>query len=123
MSAAASLAAALAAPRPARAEEKRAFVKDPSFYGRWSYAEPADIVPFVEATAARGDAAAVLKAMDEFGEYYPMYKLGDEKGQMLARLVRDRAPKNSVEVGTFLDTAPYGRRPTFRRRQVDVRRV
>ena len=102
LSAAASLAAALAAPRSARAEEKRAFVKDPSFYGRWSYAEPADIVPFVEATAARGDAAAVLAAMDEFGQYYPMYKLGDEKGRILAQLVRDRAPRNSVEVGTFL---------------------
>ena len=77
-------------------------MKDPSFYGRWSYAEPADIVPFVEATAARGDAAAVLAAMDEFGQYYPMYKLGDEKGRILAQLVRDRAPRNSVEVGTFL---------------------
>ena len=40
--------------------------------------------------------------MDEFGQYYPMYKLGDEKGRILAQLVRDRAPRNSVEVGTFL---------------------
>ena len=40
--------------------------------------------------------------MDVFGEYYPMYKLGDEKGRILARLVRERAPRRSVEVGTFL---------------------
>ena len=40
--------------------------------------------------------------MDTFGQYYPMYKLGDEKGRILARLVRERAPRRSVEVGTFL---------------------
>jgi predicted O-methyltransferase YrrM len=95
-----AVAAALGAPKPACADD--AFVKDPSFYGRWSYAEPADIVPFVEANAAPGDAKAVLAAMDAFGRYYPMYKLGDEKGRMLAELVTHKKPRNSVEVGTFL---------------------
>ena len=80
----------------------REFVKDPSFYAQWSYAQPSDIVPFVEATATRGDAQSVLAAMDTFGQYYPMYKLGDEKGTMLANLVRNKNPTNCVEVGTFL---------------------
>ena len=78
------------------------FVKDPAFYGEWSYSQPSDIIPYVKATAAEGDAQAVLRAMDTFGQYYPMYKLGDEKGRILARLVRERAPRRSVEVGTFL---------------------
>lgn len=90
-------------PPSSRADEaKSTFVKDPSFYGEWSYSQPSDIIPYVESAASRGDAVGVLRAMDTFGEYYPMYKLGDEKGRILARLVRERAPKHSVEVGTFL---------------------
>ena len=54
----------------------------------------------MRATAAEGDAVGVLRAMDTFGQYYPMYKLGDEKGRILARMVRDRAPVHAVEVGT-----------------------
>lgn len=86
----------------ASAASEGSFVKDPSFYGEWSYAQPSDIVPFIKASAEAGDARGVLRAMDTFGEYYPMYKLGDEKGNILARLVRDRAPVRSLEVGTFL---------------------
>ena len=87
---------------PPSARAKTTFVKDPSFYAEWSYAQPSDIIPYVEATAPRGDARAVLAAMDVFGEYYPMYKLGDEKGRILATIVRDRSPSKAVEVGTFL---------------------
>ena len=31
-----------------------------------------------------------------------MYKLGDEKGRILAGLVKERQPRRSVEIGTFL---------------------
>ena len=98
------LAAPSSAPfaRAADAAAPAKFVKDPSFYARWSYAQPSDIIPYVRAVAREGDAEGVLAAMDVFGEYYPMYKLGDEKGRILARLVRERAPRRSVEVGTFL---------------------
>lgn len=98
----AAAAAMTSSSSSSRAEAKATFVKDPSFYGQWSYAQPSDIIPFIHASTSEGDAVGVLRAMDTFGEYYPMYKLGDEKGQILARLVRDRAPKHSVEVGTFL---------------------
>ena len=87
--------------RAADAAAPAKFVKDPSFYARWSYAQPSDIIPYVRAVARGGDAEGVLAAMDVFGEYY-LYKLGDEKGRILARLVRERAPRRSVEVGTFL---------------------
>lgn len=100
--AAASMISSSSSSSTSRAEAKETFVKDPSFYGQWSYAQPSDIISFIHASTAEGDAVGVLRAMDTFGEYYPMYKLGDEKGQILARLVRDRAPQHSVEVGTFL---------------------
>ena len=77
------------------------FVKDPSFFAEWSYSQPADIIPYIKATAKEGDPVSVLNAMDTFGVYYPMYKLGGEKGAMLAQIVKDRAPTSSVEVGTF----------------------
>ena len=99
---AAAAAGLTASSSSSRAEAASTFVKDPAFYGEWSYSQPSDIVPYVKATAKQGDAVGVLRAMDIFGEYYPMYKLGDEKGQILARLVRDRAPVHSLEVGTFL---------------------
>ena len=95
-------AAVLTTSSSSSSAEASTFVKDPAFYGEWSYAQPSDIIPYVKATAKEGDAVGVLRAMDTFGEYYPMYKLGDEKGQILARLVRDRAPVHSIEVGTFL---------------------
>ena len=78
------------------------FVKDPSFFAEWSYSQPADIIPYIKATAKEGDPVSVLNAMDTFGRYYPMYKLGGEKGAMLAQIVKERAPTSSVEVGTFL---------------------
>lgn len=57
--------AAAAAAAPAAQE------KDPSFYGTWQYAVPADILPYIKEQAAPGDAQAVLGAMDTFSLYYP----------------------------------------------------
>lgn len=37
-----------------------------SFYTRWPYAQPSDVLPWVKAKAARGDAQAVLDALDEW---------------------------------------------------------
>jgi hypothetical protein len=42
------------------------------FYMKWRYAQPSDILPYIYASAKQGDADAILKAMDEFGTYYPM---------------------------------------------------
>jgi hypothetical protein len=58
-------AAAAAAAAPAAPE------KDPSFYGTWQYAVPADILPYIKEQAAPGDAQAILDAMDTFSLYYP----------------------------------------------------
>eukprot|EP00878_Enallax_costatus_P016529 GHUV01017341.1.p2 GENE.GHUV01017341.1~~GHUV01017341.1.p2 ORF type:complete len:126 (+),score=23.66 GHUV01017341.1:147-524(+) len=45
--------------------------RDPMFYAKWSYASPADIIPFIKHQTAPGDSQAVLEAMNVFGEYYP----------------------------------------------------
>lgn len=45
--------------------------KDPMFYARWPYASPADIIPYIEQEAMRGDSQSVLDAMDAFSAYYP----------------------------------------------------
>lgn len=44
---------------------------DPTFYAQWPYAQPSDILPYIQQQAAPGDAQAVLDAMDAFSEYYP----------------------------------------------------
>lgn len=38
----------------------------PNFYARWPYVKPSDILPWVKANAAPGDADAVLAALDEW---------------------------------------------------------
>jgi hypothetical protein len=45
--------------------------RDPNFYATWPYAQPADILPFIQQAAQPGDAQAVLDAMDTFSQYYP----------------------------------------------------
>jgi hypothetical protein len=34
--------------------------------------QPMDIMPYIYSHASEGDAEAVIKAIDEFGEFYPM---------------------------------------------------
>jgi hypothetical protein len=47
---------------------------DASFYSKWPYVQPADILPYLRATARRGDPDSVLAAIDTFASYYPMYR-------------------------------------------------
>ncbi|KAK3276545.1 hypothetical protein CYMTET_15384 [Cymbomonas tetramitiformis] len=72
------------------------------FYAEWPYAQPKDILPYVFENSQRGDLGAIISAIDKFGDYYPMYKCGDEKGLILETLVKDANPKHVVELGTFL---------------------
>ena len=73
-----------------------------SFYSDWPYRTPADILPFIHATAQQGDANAVLAAIDTFAAAYPMFRSGPEKGQLLERLVSECRPALALEVGTFM---------------------
>jgi len=75
---------------------------DGDFYDRWPYQQASDILPYIRQYAVTGDSDSVLRAMDQFGERYPMWKLGPEKGAMLEKIVSDRDPVNVVELGTFL---------------------
>ncbi|KAF6251638.1 S-adenosyl-L-methionine-dependent methyltransferase [Scenedesmus sp. NREL 46B-D3] len=76
--------------------------KDPTFYARWPYATPADIIPYIEAEAVRGDAQSVLDAMDAFSLYYPQYKIGPEKGALFEQALQQAKPSLALELGTFL---------------------
>jgi len=102
-SGASAFAAALAA-RPAFAETvaSAAALSDVAFYATYPYARAADVVPFVEAVAPRGDADAVLRALEVFGERYPMFAIGPVKGAIVDDVVAARRPRRVVEVGTFL---------------------
>ncbi|KIZ04830.1 Catechol O-methyltransferase [Monoraphidium neglectum] len=64
--------------------------------------QPSDILPWVRAKAAPGDAAAVLSALDEWATHYPMYAIGAEKGAMLDQVLSDLRPQVALEIGTFL---------------------
>jgi predicted O-methyltransferase YrrM len=74
------------------------------FLGKWPYAKPADILPYLYAAGKKGDVDSILAAMDAFGERYPMYKLGDEKGRILEEELKKlpAPPERCVELGTFL---------------------
>ncbi len=41
------------------------------FYQKWTYAKPADILPYIFANARKGAVDEILDAMDEFGLRYP----------------------------------------------------
>jgi hypothetical protein len=45
-----------------------------SFYARWPYVKPADILPYLRTNATAGDVNSVLAAIDRFSGYYPMYR-------------------------------------------------
>ena len=75
---------------------------DTAFYTAYPYVEPADILPFLEAQTQPGDADGLLAAMDAFASRYPMYGLGQVKGEALEAEARKRRPAQALEVGTFL---------------------
>ena len=54
---------------------------DMEFHMQWSYAKPQDILPYIYATARRGQVDEILKAMDEFGRYpCPWHSPADHRG-------------------------------------------
>jgi len=103
----APFAAVLAAPLhcgaapPNRLADVAALSSD-DFYAAFPYAKAGDVVPFVRATAAAGDAAQVLRAMELFGERYPMYAIGSVKGRIVDHVLQSRKCTLCCEVGSFL---------------------
>ena len=72
-----------------------------NFYQRWPLVTPADVLPFLRATAKQGDADSVVAALESWGSHYPSYACGAEKGAILEQLVVSQAPQRAVEVGSF----------------------
>ena len=73
------------------------------FYTKWPYSRPQDVLPYIFATAERGNVDSILQALDTFGNYYPNYRLGSEKGKLLEDTLASlpSKPKVCLEVGTF----------------------
>ena len=74
---------------------------DSTFYEKWPYRNPRDIMFFIENNSIEGDFRSVALAMDIFAEAYPMYKLSSKKADLLAREVKLFKPQNILEIGTF----------------------
>ena len=75
---------------------------DQSFYETWIYQNPSDIMPYIFAKSRAGDVESVLKAMDQFASYYPMYKLTPAKADILRTAVVSYQPSHILEIGSFL---------------------
>ena len=76
---------------------------DPYFYAQYPYARPDDILPYLQDQATPGDAQSVLDAIDAFSVYYPMYRIGPEKGSLLEQQLSEHGPiHQALELGTFL---------------------
>jgi hypothetical protein len=73
------------------------------FYRQWPFSRPQDVLPYIYGTAKKGDIDSIAAALDKFGEYYPNYRLGANKGQILEEHLAalPRKPKVALEVGTF----------------------
>ena len=86
----------------AGAQRVSASVTGDDFRSRFKYEQPSDFVNYLrEAVPQKGDADAVLRAMDEFANYYPMYKLSPLKASILTTAVRKASPTTVLEIGSF----------------------
>jgi len=79
----------------------RAGVQDESFFTKWPYQSNDDFVTYLLATSKLGDPQSVLKSMDEFAYYYPMYKLTPLKVGILCQEISTRKPASLLEIGSF----------------------
>lgn len=91
---------------PAQAEEEASEGQDPGFYSRWPYLEPGDILPYLSATATRGDTRSVLEAIDRFATYYPMYRWARGSHHCQARNVAARSGAPAAHPHTHPLTHP-----------------
>lgn len=73
-----------------------------AFYATHPYQKAGDVLTYIETCAAPGDAAAVLRAFECFGQKYPMYSIGAVKGRILDDAVAKAKATRIVEVGSFL---------------------
>jgi hypothetical protein len=98
------IGATLSRPKPGYSSSENIDLDRNEFYVKWRYAQAADILPYIFSTAEAKNVDSILKAMDRFGDYYPMYKLGNEKGLILESEISAMRSKPlvAVEIGTFM---------------------
>lgn len=74
---------------------------DINFMEKYPYSQPSDILKYIYDSAEEGNVDSVLKAMDEFANVYPMYKLSPEKVFFLNDQILTTRSQNILELGTF----------------------
>ena len=79
-----------------------AAVAEEDFYQRWPLVTPADVLPYLRATAVQGNADSVVAALDAWSRFYPNYSIGELKGKILDDLVASCSPHVALEVGSFM---------------------
>jgi hypothetical protein len=89
----------LTAARANAAEQKKLSTSE--FVAKWPFIKPQDILDFIYSETVPGDVSGVLRAMDQFASYYPMYKLTPVKASILSHAVSSVNPRQVLEIGTF----------------------
>jgi catechol O-methyltransferase len=72
-----------------------------ALYRAYPYQVPSDILAYLKDYSEEGDAVSVLRALDEFSDSYPMYKLTPEKATVLVGVVNTYKPTCILEIGSF----------------------
>ena len=73
-----------------------------SFYQRFRYEKPSDILLYLESLRLNeGDAKGVLRGLQQFSAYYPMYALSPAKAAILMNELKRTKPRSVLEIGTF----------------------
>lgn len=93
----------VAAQRVAAADRDRISTSE-DFRAKFPYTTTTDFVSYLlQVVPKEGDPDSVLKAMDEFAENYPMYKITPFKASLLDRELRrtQPPPKSVLELGSF----------------------
>jgi len=75
--------------------------KADDFYESWPYQKPEDILNYIYSNSEKGNFKTVVKAMDDFASYYPMYKLSPQKVKLIERCINTFKPIQILEIGTF----------------------
>ena len=83
-----------------------------AFYDQFQYQKPTDILKYLDSLNLKeGDAPGLLRGLETFASYYPMYALSHEKANILIDQMHKK--KNILEIGSFfgysaLSMAYYG---------------
>ena len=87
---------------PARGSASNNRLTPEAFYQQFQYQKPSDILIYLDSLHLNdGDATGVLHGLETFASYYPMYALSNKKANILIDQLKQKQPKNALEIGSF----------------------